>query len=860
MLPQASPQNIVAPPSVGPDPSNVGDITALLGGQLPATAATDPYADDEALMKLFTEQKRLCFDNRWTFERIWWRNLLYVLGRQWIYYNQQRGAWADKRMQKWIPRPVTNKIAETLDAIRAVFNAVELTVKCRPVSDDPTDTQTADTAENLHDPLRIEHSMALRSFESDFWCITTGNSFWHSYYDKHAEHGTLMVPFERCLACQEVSEPAAIMAAGQRCPKCGASQWEQAQDEDGKPIGKDYPVGRGATEICSPFEIGFPAGYSSFNDVPVVIRQRWRNKEYYERFFPVIAKTLRFEKMSNERSLQLLKSLAAQTDVTSSQLSAQTAETQVGDGMTEYELWLKPTPDYPRGLVLRVASDKVLRAEDGEALPGPLPLNTAAGQPLFPWIHAAYHRIAGRIWGRAPLDLLIQKQDQINQLDSLILLAVQRMSNPVWLEPKGAEVKKFTGEPGLVVKYNPLIAGGNAKPERIDGQNVPPSLLRLREQYLADMETLSGTQDVLKGAKPSGVSAFSAMQLLVERAQSRFGPILAERGEVYRQWFTIAVEIERQFGPDQRMWASMGANRRWTFQTFQNADIHGQMKVMIEDGSQAPKTNLGKRAAVEQLRQLGLLNPEDPDQRMRIYQVFGQTDLLPSLNAAVQGVLAEQAEFEDWANGPGSQPVQPPMPMLAGAPTMPGMPGGPVAPGGPPTGVPGRRYFSDGEQPQPPAPAPTPPPAGPAAPPAPTAAPGGPPAPPPPEVAPGAPPAPGGPPMMGPPPPPPTMTPCPLQIKPWHPDPVHIAEHTKWANGDAARQLFKQRPDVEALFAQHLMAHQQRAAAAQMAAAGGPPPGPAGPAKPAAPGGAGRALANSNQESGKRGNFQAAPA
>ncbi len=814
MFPPAAPQNNVAPPDVGRDALAGLDIGALMAGKPQPTTLTDPYADDVALMKFFDEQKRLCFDNRWTFERIWWRNLLYVLGRQWIYYNQQRGAWADKRMQKWIPRPVTNKMAETVDAMRAVFQSVELSVKCRPVSDDPNDTQTAETAENLHDPLAHEHNVPRQSFESDFWTITTGNAFWHTYYDKHSEHGPILVPFERCTVCNEVSEPADIVAAGQLCPKCGAQSWEQATDQAGQPIGKEYPVGRGATEICSPFEMGLPSGYSSFDDVPVVIRQRWRTKDYYERFYPTFAKEIRFEKMSNERSLQLLKSLSAQTDVTSSQLSAQTAETQAGDGITEFELWAKPSPTYPRGLLMRVAGGKILRHE-GERLPGPLPLVTAAGQPIFPWIHAAYHRVAGRIWARSPLDLLVQKQDQINQLDSLMLLGVQRMSNPVWLEPKGAEVKKFTGEPGLVVKYNPLIAGGNAKPERIEGQNIPPSLLRLREQYIADLESLAGTQDVLKGAKPAGVSAFSAMQLLVERAQSRFGPILAERGEVYRKWFGMALEIERQLGPEERTWAAMGANRRWTFQRFKNADIQGQVKVLIEDGSQAPKTNLGKRAAVEQLRQLGLLDPADPDQRMKIYQVFGQTDLLPSLNAAVQGVLAEQAEFEAWGQSPMSQPVM----VMA-----PGMGGGPMQMGGQPIGRP-RGYFDDEAQP----------PADPNAAPAPDGQ-----MPPTQAGGPGVPAAPQ------------TMTPCPLQIKAWHPDDVHISEHTKWANSDAARALFRARPDLELQFSIHLQQHQQRAMMQMMAEQAA--------AAPQAPGGAGRAMQNSNQESGKRGANQAPPA
>lgn len=808
MIPSGSPiagQTGITPPNVGADPANADAVIAqLLGGAKPAAAApVDPYADDEALLKLFKEFRRQSFEGRWVYERNWWRNLLYALGRQWIFYNVQRGAWQDKRMQKWIPRPVTNKIAETVDAIRSVFQSVDLEVKCRPLSPDAIDTTTAETAENLHPSLRSEHDMKFKMFEADFWNITCGNCFLHPWFDRRAEHGILLVPFERCLDCQKVSPPDVIIAAGQKCPDCGSSNFEKAIGEDGQPLGQDYPVGRGATDVCSPFEIGFPSGYASFADLPGLIRQRWRTKEWYETNHPEIAKTLTFDKQATERSLQMLKAIASQSDISGTALGAQVTDAMQPDGISEMELWLKPTPTYPRGLLLRVAgsdgNEKIIRP-DNEQVPGPLPQTTAQGQPLFPWVHMGYSRFGGRIWARSPIDLIIQKQDQVNQLDSLILLGIQRMSNPVWLEPKGAEIKKFTGEPGLVIKYNPLVAGGNSKPERIKGENVPSSLLQLREQYLADMEALTGTSDVLKGTKPAGVDAFSAMQLLVERAQSRFGPVLSERGDVYRQWFQLALEIERQFGPQERTWSAMGPNRQWAFKYFKNADIQGAVKVLMEDGSQAPKTNLGKRAAIEGLNNIGGLNMADPDQRMRVYQVYGATDMLPKLDADVQVANAEQTEFVEWAKSAQSQPVPVMQP-----PIQPGV-------------QPARAYFDD---------------AAPAAP----AAPAG--APPPPAMAPPAPAAP----QLAP------LAPCPLMVKLWHDDAVHVSEHKKFANTQDVRQLFRQRPDVEMAFTQHLIEHEQRIMMAQATAQ----PAPQGQK----PGGGGRAMQNSNQESGKPGVNQA---
>lgn len=264
--------------------------------------------------------------------------------------------------------------------------------------------------------------------------------------------------------------------------------------------------------------------------------------------------------------------------------------------------------------------------------------------------------MGGRLYGRSALSPLIQKQDQLNQLDSLIQLDVQRMANPVWIIPENAGIENLTGEPGLVVKWNTLAAGGQGKPERIPGQDIPGSLFEFRAQIIKDIEELSGAFDIIKGQKPQGVEAFSALQLLVERSQSRFTSVFQSRGEMYRAWFSIALELERQFGPQQRTWAVIGPNRGYTFKHFENAQLQGQVEIAVEDGSNMPKTALGKRAAIEQANQLQLLNPQDPDQKYALLETFGLSDLVPSLNFHVQAALQLQDAFEKWVENKGNGP------------------------------------------------------------------------------------------------------------------------------------------------------------------------------------------------------------
>lgn len=736
---------LVSPPEIGPTMDPAAAVQSV--------EPKDPFANDKRLLDLFKELKKEAYDNRWVYERKWWQQVLYMLDRQWIFYDQRRGQWVDKRMAKWIPRPVTNVILETHGSIRSVFQQVQLATKARPNGNDPKNVQTAETADQLEPAIAEEHGMGAVMREHDFWMIATGNVFLRPWWDKRQNTGLFTVPLESCLDCGEVSTPRSIVDAGDVCPKCGGPNLSRAMKPDtGAPMEQTYASGRGCTDVLSPFEVVPPSSYKLFKEVPYCFTQRWRTRFWAESNLPAdVVKKIRWEKLPHERSLQLVKAMASQSDIGASPMSLGEVGEGQSEGFVEYELMLRPNKEFPEGALIRVVGDggqeMVLRLPE-ESVPGPLPYVTADGQRIFNLIHTSYESIGSRLWARGPLESILQKQDQINQLDSLIQLIVQRMGNPVWLEPKGAEVVKFTGEPGLVVKYNPLTVG-NAKPEKIEGSNIPITLLNLRQQLFQDVERLAGTYDVIKGQKPTGVEAFSALQLLVERSQSRFAIPLKERGDAYKAWYQIAIELERQYGPDERTWSVLGPNQTWTVQQFQNAKLQGAIEIVVEDGSQMPKTSLGKRASIEQLRQMNVLNFQDPDIQYSVLRAFASTELVPSLDYHVKAALQEQDAFERWAMT--TQPMPTAAPMIDPATGQPQI--------DPATGEPAMT-MQMGVQPPPVSQA--------------------------------------GRPLFG--------------RKPWHNDIVHIAEHTKWLNSDKMRQLLDERPWIEPhatnLLEEHVMAQQ----------------------------------------------------
>ncbi len=790
------------------------DTRARQADALPKLGTTQPdmgepmlYSDEE-ILELWQEIKKETVDTQWVFHRQWQRNIWYILGRQWIEYQARFGGWRDKRMAAWIPRPVTNKCKETVQAIRAMFASIAISVNIRPNGAEPENIAAAATADDLATLLHEVHHMNQALSEFDFWLIALGNAFLYTFLDYDIKHGMLTITAEECQGCHNVYPSDQLTGAQPECPECGGTTFVQATNpETGEPIQTTQPKGVPATIVLSPLELCFPNSYQRFDDVPYVVRARWRTKRYYESqpSLKPLVDSITWQKSPTDHSLALFTGLAQMNDLgITSGYGLDGAGRGMSDlqGVAEYEVSMKPTEKYPEGLVFRVIQDQspiVVHLEDTEGLPGPLPYKDAKGRPLFTFCHATFDQVGGRILGSGPIDVIIEKQNQLNQLDSHTLLCLSRTANPVILEPKGAEIQRMTGMPGAVWKWNPLTVGGQAKPERWPGIPIDASIISLREQYLRDIEELAATFDILKGMKPAGVEAFSALQLLVERSQARFASVFQSRGEAYKEWVRFALELERAYGPETRTQAVLSPARKWTFQTFKRADLQGSVAVVVEDGSTTPKTSLGLRASVEHANGLGLLNMTDPDVQYTALKLFGLTKMVPTLDIHMQTALQKQDAFEKWVINKKAvaqavmlaqqqqQLYQQQLTVHQQATSQ---------------------QLAGSTDPKNPLPAPLP----------------------------------------LPPPPPSPLDGTPLRWQPWYNAQIHLQEFLKWANDDHIRELMTTNPAVE----NFLRMHMQEILAAMPQPVAPPLPGAAAAGAGAA--GAGMALGNSNRNSAPAGN------
>lgn len=648
----------------------------------PAIVQTDQPMDDAKYLELFNRCKREAFADRWRFERVWTRNLHYVNMRQWLGQYDQANGWRDARVARGVPKPVTSKPKEAVQSIRSMFTATVPSVDVRPLRNDVKSVTTATTAGKLAPVLYGLNAMPETLHEGDFWFIVLGNVIYHVAFDDNGQY--YAIPFEHCLKCGLDITSDVIAKSGQACPRCktpAAGNFTPTLDpQTGKPKVQYEAQGQTVTTALSMLEVAFPMMRPRWKDVDFLIRLRWRTKRYYEshsELKPYLSR-IQFSKTSSERSLQIFQALPFQTEI--NPISSGTSGSGEEEGVAEYELWMRPTPDHPEGLVLRVAGDgsPIVLHLESEGLPGPLPYHEATGNPRWTFHHAGYEQVGGRVIASGALDPVIQKFDQLNRLDSLVEMMMTRMAIPQILRPKGQEIL-WMGDspamPGLIAEYTPAPGGG--KPELWKGTDPPRYWGVLREQIVQEIDAALGVNDILKGKQPPGVDAFSAMQLLVEAGEARFAGAFQARANCYRDVSRSQMEIEREYGPKERTASVLSQSRSYAFETYQQADLDGEVAFDVASGSTKPKTALGERASIEHLKQLGGVDLREPDTQYAVYQKLGQTDLIPSLDKQHQCALQNQDAFVKWVRGANVAKYLPP-------PTPPPVPGQPPPPAVPP--------------------------------------------------------------------------------------------------------------------------------------------------------------------------------
>ena len=503
----------------------------------------------------------------------------------------------------------------------SVLARIEPRLKFPPATDEPEDRATADVADRAIEVIQAEVGIrALRQYLAT-WVGLTGGAWIETGMDNDPRHGMMTI--------EGPPDPMTGQPTPQRVPR-----------------GKMY------IDVASKFEMFFDPAVTDWRKQRKYGRRKSVSEDEAKARWPHLADRIKPDAMSSDQDMyaEALPGLGPNIEETRTQrgmsgMSSPLANTRV----TETWYYALPDDTYPEGLLT------VLVGREEVAFAGPLPYKRRQAdgsfQPMLNHVFFPMKLVPGSAWPKTVADDLALKQTQRNRWEALCELIGMRTANPVWLMPNGSNIVNMTGEPGQTIGYNAL-GPSPAKPERIPGQNIPATVIRMLEMFDRDFEDLASTYEVLKGNRPPGVSAGIALEVLRERAMSKFAPMFILWEDAWAEWAGQALEIFRQFATEERLLQIKGKDGRWQVQKFVGADLTGSVNVIAEAGSSLPRSTMTERADTERLISLGVLNVQDPETRYKILQESGKLEFIPEMAADTKNAMIENEAFDALAQDP----------------------------------------------------------------------------------------------------------------------------------------------------------------------------------------------------------------
>ncbi|HYE59345.1 MAG TPA: hypothetical protein VD948_12610 [Rhodothermales bacterium] len=614
------------------------------------TEPASPYTNHEAIReRVQRKHKAWTGPTRAGFLQAAKGNILFRQGHHWIRpVGNAYGDWRPSVVKKGTPMPVTNVYAAVMKTFTSMLARFEPALTFRPATDEPEDRATADVATRAIDAVQEEVQITLIRQLLAEWVGMTGGAWLETGWDASMTHGVVNLPMEVCTLCGS-TQPMAREPICQQ-PECGGETVE-APD-----ISAPQARGRLFVEVRSLFEMIFDPFVGDPTKHRALIRQstldeddakaRW--KDHAER---ITADSLPTNGSLSQDSLATLTPALGDLQIGSARVMWQGATTPGNSRVTETWFWELPTEDYPEGLLaIFVGRNFELCVHAG-----PLPYASLGDggqrEPFLPFVFFPQELVPGSAWPRTVANDVRPKNAQRNLWESLVIMAGQRVANPVWLIPQGCNITNPTGEPGQMMHYNAMTG---QKPERIPGMNITPSWIENIARIDKEIQELTAIFEVLSGGRPEGISAGIALQILKERGESRFGPMFQLWHHAWAQWAKQALEIFRQFATEERVLQIKGRDGLWEVQKFLGADLTGRINVVPEAGMSMPRSTMTERATIEQLAAMGVINPAgNPEDRLAVLEEYGMLGKFsPNMEKAAKRAIMENEAFEALAADP----------------------------------------------------------------------------------------------------------------------------------------------------------------------------------------------------------------
>jgi len=563
--------------------------------------------------------------------RNFYENTMFYVDHQWIEFNHLSGHFQRPPLRKSAPMPVTNIYKSVLGRVDAELSRVEPSLSFAPGSNRDNDRTAADGAK-----IVIGHVEDLIQLDRHRPELSKGVCLMNNMY-------TLMgwdfdggrvdsVPVMVCVKGGEPWAPEEAEKVGGKCP---------IHKSPLEPSSSEVPRGTPYLEVLTPFEVWVDPTIKHIDDQPMIMVRRLKSLTWVQNKYPGKAKRDAQYMVPSDVGMTYLQSIIR--IATGSTLNRGSGATVFDNSEIVDDLYIMPCREYKRGATARFAGcNEVLEAKPELATHDGNP--EKRGRPFIPVVHWGFDDVPGCHYKTGPADSLKAPQRNRNRVQASVELYFARTANGIIAMPQGSDLKTFPGEEGSIIEFNKDLG----EPKRLEGGRLPNSFSQRFQQIDDEMMRIAGIEEVLTGAAPGRVDSGYAMNILQQRAQTRFAALYFGWEQSYQELARQAFLIFRNNAPDISFFAIKGEEARWQMAQVKAADLYGSVDIRVEAGSAQPKTQLQKRAAYEQAMQMGLVDINDPRVRLTVIRALQVHELMDDTHADDDVVAREHGMVIDY--------------------------------------------------------------------------------------------------------------------------------------------------------------------------------------------------------------------
>ena len=570
--------------------------------------SSEIFKDDNSIQQFFDK----VFDNhldivRSMNEQLIWRNLLYMVGEQYLEYLRSSKSFRRRQIPDYVPTPVSNEIREFVRSINAFLSNQKNIPRVWPNTNEREDKEAADLGEFLLTWMD-------QSKDGDFfdemervriWLCVSGTAFLRTF------------------------------------PDANGGQWTG----DGSDRFKTGDVG---TQCITPFNVRLDTSGETLKKKRWIGVQSLEDPEWVEDTFKVLIEPRGKESAFTDYSNRLAKLITSVSPWKGNNLDFQSLDSSDEDVVLFRELEFKPTMTHPQGQYFISCGGKIIYKRDR------MPIKATSEEWYYSITDFHYNYVPGRFWSDAAINDLISPQNTINEIDQALAINRKGMARPLVFLPGDVGLKKVEmgGRGFNLLSYNPIMG---QKPQVENGTPLPAQVLEERKFQKQQMQDSGGDpKNVLRGATPSAQSSGVQLDILRETVERGKAPDIDRYNrsltKVYKKRLLLAQEIYQE----DRILKIAGRGNKVKIKKFKSSDLRGNTDVRLELDSGLIATKSGQTQVLLSMIQSGFFGDvqQRPEIQEELFKRFGMASFSEEENADLN-----RAERENLALASGEKPT-----------------------------------------------------------------------------------------------------------------------------------------------------------------------------------------------------------